>query len=112
MAGRILTEYRPAFVQQNGRLYVMETVDFTKLQKKASRDHAGWSACMYRDLRTAHGTDVEPISIVKVTDADQDIDDVRNGLALLKNESNIVNWLSEPERTEFLEERRRIAFEA
>jgi hypothetical protein len=111
VAGRILTEYKPAFVQQNGRLYVMETVDFTKSQKKASRDHAGWSACMYRDLRAAHGEGVETISIVRVTDADQDIDDVRNGLALLKNEGNVVNWLNEPERTNFLEDRRRIAFE-
>jgi hypothetical protein len=111
VAGRILAEYKPAFVQQNGRLYVMETVDFTKSQKKISRDHAGWSACMYRDVRAAHGDAIEPISIVRVTDADQDVEDVRNGLALLKNESDIVNWLNESERIEFLEDRRRVAFE-
>lgn len=111
VAGRILPEYKPAFVQRNGLLYVMETVDFTKPQKKASRDHAGWSACMFRDVRDAsHQGVVVPITLIRITEADLDAEDVRNGVALLKAESSVVNWLSDEERGRFLEERRRVAF--
>lgn len=107
--GQALAVYRPAFVQENGHLYVMETVDFTRGQKKASRDHAGWSAYMFHDVK-ARRTDSESIALVRVTDSVKDSPDVQNGLALLKNESRVINWEVESERRGFLEERRQVAF--
>jgi hypothetical protein len=109
LMGRLATPYRPAFTQENGRLYVMETVDFTRGSKKASRDHAGWSAYMFHDIREAR-VNSESIAIVKVTDAERDIEEVRGGLALLGNEGRIVNWADDTERAGFLDERRAVAF--
>lgn len=107
--GRHLAKYVPAFVQKNGHLVVIETVDFTKRYRHASRDHAGWSAYMFHDVRGAQaGT--ETIAVVRVTDEDAETDDVRNGLSLLRNESEVVNWLDTDERSRFLNERRDVAF--
>lgn len=102
-------EHRPAFVQQNGRLYVMETVDFTIPQKKNARDHAGWSAYMFKDIHSTHPTS-EQIALVRMTDDDAIHDEVQNGLALLRNEGQIVNWTLPAERDAFLDERKRLAF--
>jgi hypothetical protein len=100
--------HKPAFVQENGSLYVMETVDFTITQKKRSRDHAGWSAYMFRDIRDGKPNS-EMIAVVRVTDKDQEVEEVANGMAALKNEANIVNWLDDQQKKQFLEERRIIA---
>lgn len=109
LMGRLITPYKPAFTQQNGRLYVMETVDFTRGSKKASRDHAGWSAYMFHDIKLAHENS-DPIAIVKVTELEREIEEVRGGLALLGNESRLVNWADDQERAQFLDERRKVAF--
>lgn len=107
--GSIAVEHRPAFVQQNGHLYVMETVDFTIPQKKNARDHAGWSAYMFRDIHSTHPTS-EQIAVVRMTEDDTAHDDVQNGLALLQNEGRIVNWALPAERDAFIADRRRLAF--
>jgi hypothetical protein len=104
----VVAPYRPAFTQENGRLYVMETVDFTRAKKAAARDHAGWSAYMFRDIRHARPNSV-PIAIVKLMEADHNIEEVQSGLAVLRNEGEIVHWINDQERATFLEERRRIA---
>jgi hypothetical protein len=109
VAGRILPLYKPAFVQRNGLLYVMETVDFTKPHKRAARDHAGWSACMYKDVADANPGAVTS-TIVRVTEEDQRIEEVAHGLALLRNVGNVVNWLDSQQRDEFVRERREVAF--
>lgn len=100
--------HTPAFVQENGRLYVMETIDFTNRQKKNSRDHAGWSAYMFRDIRDER-KDYSPIAVVRMKPEDQDIDDVKNGLSLLKNEAEIVDWLDPQKRDAFLEACKNVA---
>ena len=112
IAGRRIVEYKPTFSQRNGALYVMEPVDFTGNRKKLSRDHAAWAALMFQDVReAAHDFEVRPVSVIKVTDEDTASEDVRNGLALLGSESSIVNWLNDGERDQFLEDRRRVAFD-
>jgi hypothetical protein len=100
--------HRPAFVQENGQLWVMESVDFTIRQKRRSKDHAGLSAYMFKDLRQTR-RNVEPVSVVKFSEAEADSQDVEYGLQLLRNESRVVNWLDESERTNFIEERVQIA---
>ena len=107
--GTAALQHRPAFVQQNGHLVVMETVDFTITQKRRARDHAGWAAYMFADIANAQqGT--ESVAIVRLTEQDRQNEEVANGLALLNNESMIVNWLLPDDRTAFLEQRSRLAF--
>lgn len=104
ITGRRNVEHRPAFVQENGHLCIMESVDFTAIQKTRSKDHAGLSAYIFSDMRAARPT-VEAISIVKVTEAELALPDVDYALRLLRNESDVVNWLDVPQRTAFLARR-------
>jgi hypothetical protein len=108
IVGKINIQHRPAFVQENGHLYVIETVDFTIQRKKIARDHAGWSAYMFSDIHAAR-SETSPIAIVRFTEADAADDEVANGLALLRHEGHVVNWLDPRDRESFLEERRAVA---
>jgi hypothetical protein len=101
--------HKPSFTQQNGSLYIMETVDFTTLQKNRSRDHAGLSAYMFKDIKDSMKK-VEPISIIKLNENDLEQEDVEYGYLMLKNESHIVNWLIERERVEFLGNCEKVAY--
>lgn len=101
--------HKPAFSQENGRLYLMETIDFTVSQKLRSRDHAGYSAYMFNDIRE-NKSNAEPISIVKVREEDKESEEVRNGLAILTGESTVLYWLDQQQRELFIEERRKVAF--
>jgi hypothetical protein len=99
----------PEFVQRNGQLFVMEPVDFTVRYKQRSRDHAGWSAYMFSDIRKQQPK-TETIAIVKITEEDKQHRDVSNGLAMLQNEAQqIVHWLETEEREKFLATRREVA---
>jgi hypothetical protein len=102
-------EYSPAFVQNNGCLYVMETVDFTTRFKKQSRDHAGWSAYQFKDI-AEYNKCARTIAIVSVGNEDLDSPDVEAGMALLQKESSVVRWNDAQERARFLDERREAAF--
>jgi hypothetical protein len=105
--GVIGIAHRPAFVQENGRLYVMEVVDFTGPRKKLARDHAGWSAYMFSDIKRARETSA--IAVVRLAEEDARDAEVENGLGLLRHEASIVNWLDAEQRLAFLRERRQIA---
>jgi hypothetical protein len=107
--GKINIQHKPAFVQENGSLYVMETVDFTIQQKKRARDHAGWAAYMFSDIRAVR-LKTHPIAIVRITETDTVDEEVETGLALLRYEGEVVNWLNPTERKVFLEERQEVAF--
>lgn len=102
--GRTNIAHKPAFVQENGHLCVMESIDFMTQQKARSRDHAGLSAYMFNDVRTAR-PNTEAISIVKYTEADLENEDVEYALNILRNESVIVNWNEPAERQHFLADR-------
>jgi len=101
-------QHKPAFTQRNGHLDVMETVDFTGRHKKRSRDHAGLSAYVFRDILAAE-RGAQAIALVKVREEDQEIEDVTYGLSMLKAEGRVVNWLDNPQREAFLAERQEIA---
>ena len=58
-------KHHPAFVQDNGRLVVMDTVDFTTTKKNAARDHAGLMAFMFGDIAEGNSKKAETISIVR-----------------------------------------------
>lgn len=107
--GQIGVEHKPAFSQENGRLYVMETVDFTQQKRQPSRDHAGWFAYVFNDIKAVRPNALG-ISIVRFTDTDErDNEDVKSSLAILRKESEMVNWTNASERDAFLKERRRVA---
>lgn len=98
--------HKPAFFQENTKRYVMEAVDFTVSQKRRARDHAAWSAYMFRDIGDPN---TEAIAIVRAGEEDREIEDVKNGLVVLRNEATMVNWLRSDEREQFLEARQAIA---
>lgn len=102
------TQHQPAFVQKNGKLFVMETVDFTTAQKRRPRDHAGYSAYMFRDIRDRNAN-TDAIAIVRVTEEDEATEDVSHGLQLLRNEADVVNWLDTQAQETFIAERKRVA---
>jgi hypothetical protein len=101
--------HKPSYVQENGKLYIMETVDFTLTQKARSKDHAGYSAYMFKDIKE-NKANAEPISIVKVNNEDMEYEDVILGLNFLKNESQVVNWFDINLRNAFIEKCRAIAY--
>jgi len=109
IVGKINVQHKPAFVQENGHLYVMETVDFTSQRKRMARDHAGWSAYMFSDIRAVR-PDTHLIAIVRITEVDKADEEVENGMALLQSEGRVLNWLDPKDRKDFLEERRAVAF--
>ena len=101
--------YTPAFVQRNGRCFVMESIDFTGRLAQRSRDHAGWSAYMFKDLRSEQ-QDIEAIAIVQVSEDNLNDEAVQNGYDLIEKEANcIVHWDDTDQRQSFLEERRKVA---
>lgn len=110
--GTTAEPHRPQFAQQNGKLYVMETVDFTERAQNRVRDHAGFTSFMFDDLRDVMHDGVVPIAIVR-TDASAESADVRYGLSMLqKTAAQVVDWADPGERAEFVASRQRIAFTA
>lgn len=67
--GRALL-HKPSFSQLNGKLYVIEHVDFTHRQRQRMSDLAGRTAYMFSDLRDAHGS-LETVSLVRVEQEDR-----------------------------------------
>lgn len=106
--GRI-DEHEPAFVQENHQLVVMETVDFTKEHKPSAKDHAGWAALMLGDIREAKGNDASTYAIVRVRKEDKLDRNVSYGLRLLEKRTEVVNWLDDSERSQFVDQRLRTA---
>ena len=89
--------HTPAFVQQNGRLFVMEGVDFAGRQAQRGRDHAGWSAYMFKDLRSKQ-KEVETIAIIRMTEGDLSNEVVENGYAMIRKEGKFNRSLAQCRR--------------
>lgn len=106
--GYSFDEYRPAFTQENGRLYVMEPVDLTMRNKQSARDHAGMTAYMFSDIQKAH-PNTQPISLVRYQVQDEELEPVRLALTILRNESHLVDWGDALQRERFLRQRTEIA---
>ena len=108
--GTTTEPHRPQFSQRNGKLFVMETVDFTERTKDRARDHAGFVSFMFDDLRDALKADVVPIAIVRMSPGDENLAEVRYGLSMLvKNAAEVINWNDAAARTGFIEARRQVA---
>jgi hypothetical protein len=79
------------------------------LPRKKIKEHAGFLAYLYNDIKSARAK-FEPISIIKLQENDEDNEDVKDGIIMLKNESDIINWLNTTQKNEFLDNRRQIAY--
>lgn len=103
--------FRPEFSQENGALYLIETFDFTGSQAKRLHDHAGYTAYMYRDMRSVKGPGkLKAISVVKTDPEAEENEHIENSRKMLKRESEVVvDWNDEAQRKAFLEERRQVA---
>lgn len=103
----------PSFVQQNGLLFVMETVDFSIRDKERAKDHAGLASYMFEDLRVATKSKTQTIAVVRVREPDKEYESVRYGMAILQKEAQqVVNWYDDAQRKAFLQDRQRVAFAA
>jgi hypothetical protein len=108
VAGKTTT-HKPAFYQHNGHPVVMETIDLTLVNKRvALRDHAGWAAFIFGDIK-AQNPSAEPISIARITSASENDKNVKYAIELLQSQSRLINWLSDDDRTAFIEERVAVA---
>jgi hypothetical protein len=97
-------------VQENGQLFVMETVDFTPRDKDRAKDHAAFASYMFEDIRQTHLDRAQPIALIRVRPEDQEYEPVRYGLAILRHEAaRVVNWLDDAQRAAFIDDRIRVA---
>jgi hypothetical protein len=109
---RFAEPHIPSFTQQNGLLYVMETIDFTSSAKERAKQHAGLASFMFEDIDHVYGDASQSIAIVRARDEDKEFASVRYALSILESESKqMVNWLDLKQRSAFLADRQRIAFQ-
>ena len=103
------TTHKPAFYQHNGHPVVMETIDLTVVNRRvALRDHAGWAAFIFGDIKAQTPT-AEPISIARITAESEKDKNVKYAIDLLQSQSQLINWLSDADRTKFIQERAAVA---
>jgi hypothetical protein len=102
-------EHRPAFSQANGSLYAMEPVDLTVLRRRTAVDHAGLAAYMFKDLREAGAS---CFSLVRFREEDLEAELVDYALKMLRNESDVINWLDDEQRQQFVSGRQMVAMSA
>jgi hypothetical protein len=127
--GRNPVPHVPKFVQENGRRFVMEQVDFNVPNAEASREHAAYTAYMLSDIGRGSPVaepditrPVEAIALVnRVSGAEARrdaggaakavVEAQEYGLAVLSdhNEVRVVHWDDSAERLAFIEERVAVA---
>lgn len=104
VSGKVAT-HTPAYSQHNGKLTVMETIDFNTREKIHAKDHAGFVAFIFNDIKGAKPkNETETVAIIQLSMADKDHNLVAYSMSMLeKTADRIVNWLVMPERQEFIE---------
>jgi hypothetical protein len=110
--GSLGVPYKPSFSQVNGRLTVIENLDFNRRGEARLRDQALSTAFMLRDIAGAHGA-VSPVELIAVysLSSDSNFDAQTAGMAALKQIEGIrlFNWDIGQDRQRFLNERVRVA---
>jgi hypothetical protein len=87
---------------------VMDVANFVTSKKNLAKDHAGWMAHAFADVKKKYSTWVRPISIVRCAPNDND-PVLRYSLDMLSSESRIVLWQDDQSRKAFLLERMALA---
>ncbi len=102
--------HRPSYQQLADVKHVMEVVNFTTRLKAPAKDHAGWAAKMFDDIRNRDKT-VKSVALVRATKEDREDKVVKYALALLEDSAqSLVFWNDPDQRRKFLEARREAAF--
>lgn len=110
--GTLAVPYRPSFSQLNGKLTVIEDIDFAAIGEEKLQNHALSTAFMFRDIARAR-LQVEPVELITVVHLHPDRNQYPQevGMAALKEVEGmrIVNWDIPRARDRFIEERIRVA---
>jgi hypothetical protein len=99
--------HKPSFSQMNGRQYIYETVDFTVRRPKLIRERSGWVAYMFKDIRQ-ESPNTETFSIIRPA-PDSDSDAIDYARAVLRGDSQLIDWRDDAQRKKFLNDRQKIA---
>lgn len=100
-------DHTPSYFQNAGKKYVMEIANFTTPQKALAKDHAGWAAKMFDDVRNLADT----VAIVRASKDDLENKTVKYAMAMLESSAkDIVFWNDAGQRRKFLEARREAAY--
>ena len=110
LEGKNAVRHRVDFLQMNGAANIMEVIDFSGKGKERQRDHAARSAYVLRDIREEKGSmTVNAYSLVRLDSHELRSSETDYALALLRNESDVVEWQDTAQRRGFLEGRRQTA---
>lgn len=111
VTGRVINAggvpYTPDFVQENGTLYVMQTVD-GRLSKTRIGERSGASALMFREVRSTVG-DSKPVKAISILDNFEANEEMKRARKILERDSDVVIWSNPKERRKFLEQREAVA---
>ena len=99
--------HTPSFSQRNGRLYVMEHIDFNSSRLNSTKQRAGWMAYMFSDIKDNDESAVA-YSLIRPEER-VGAEQIEYAKSVLSGESRLINWSDDNERNQFLNERARIA---
>lgn len=118
VAGTLDVPHHPTFVQENGRKYVMEHVDFDvegPAGLSGARDHALYAAYMLGDIQehAERGGKTDELALIAIVNRSgrKAVAEQRYGLAALSalDRIRIVHWDDIDERGAFIRDRERVA---
>jgi len=99
--------HTPAFSQSNGKLYVFDHIDLSGPRPNKIKERAGLLGYMFSDI-LAREQNAVAYSLVR-PENDNVSDAIQYSKQVLGSESTVINWLDDGERSQFLEERKRVA---
>ncbi len=104
VTGKVAT-HNPAYSQHNGELTVMEVVDFNTRYKKHAKDHAGFAAFIFKDIKEAPGKEnTEAVALVQLARSEMNDPNVVYGMSLLrKTADEVVIWSDDVMRHNFVQ---------
>jgi hypothetical protein len=102
--------HTPAYMQ-SGADCIMEVMNFTTKRKASAKDHAGWAALMFEDIR-AFNPKMKTIALVQATKEDLQDEKVDYSMKLLDSVTDVVDWTDKDQRQEFLDARLAAAYGA
>ena len=104
--------HQPTYSQSaQGTLFVMESVSFRTSNRNLSRNRAFYAAKMFEDICNSNASSA-PIAMVYATEADLADPKVQYPMGFLKETSTVVNWMIPEQRREWLNDRKKYAYES
>ena len=101
-------EHQPQYSQVSGIPCIMEVVNFMAVRKSPVKDHAGWAAKMFDDIRD-YRPQTDTIALIRAGKDDLLDKTVRYALALLEDSARIVNLSDPDQERQFFSQREQVA---